>query len=519
MNATRGPTLALLCAASLTAGAPPAWFPFAPLLTLVGWAACYRLCIGGHARRWVYLAGAAHLCALSWSLRHVLGWAPFAIGAVGGGYFVLAGIWTRALRGRLAGPLAFGIAVAAVHWLRAAMPEISYPHGQPVHSFHELPALLGPVTWGGEVLANLLVAGLAAGLSAPARSWRTVGALLLGWVLLALVPCPRAAAPTGPGDLRVLIVQPGLDPGFQHGSFLEAVRTALVEPTLRLAGPAAPAPPDLVVWPESSYPGGLDLGGGPRLATLPGFAGVRLAPRTRLLAGTLVADQARPVPVAVLVDARGGYQGHHEKQRLVPAGEAVPFAALLPLAARRWLASAVADSMGTLPENAAGRPRPPLRTADGVPFAALLCFDNAFPAVAARAVADGARLLVVVSNEAWYHRGGELAQMVAMTRCRALETGTPVVRGTVDGATVVVGAAGELLAELPYGPGPDGPRHLALAVPLGPGRLPPLAWAHRALAWAVLLSGLVVLWQAARSWARLLWARPARAGDPPARGS
>jgi apolipoprotein N-acyltransferase len=149
-----------------------------------------------------------------------------------------------------------------------------------------------------------------------------------------------------------------------------------------------------------------------------------------------------------------------------------------------------------------------------------MCFDNAFPSVAARAVADGARLLVVVSNEAWYRRGGELAQMAAMTVCRALETGTPMVRATVDGATLAIGADGRTLAALPFGPQPDGgPRVLAVAMPLGAGCLPPLAAVHRLLVWAVLLSGAAVVWHAARSWARLLRARPGRPGDPSARGS
>src|SRR5690606_23324070 len=119
------------------------------------------------------------------------------------------------------------------------------------------------------------------------------------------------------------------------------------------------------------------------------------------------------------------------------------------------------------PDMTAGRFRPPLLAPGDVPFAALLCFDNAFDGIAREQVEAGARLLVVLSNEAWYRGGGELEQMVAMSVFRALETGTGVVRCTVDGASCAIGPDGRILARLAT-PG-AGPRVLAVAMRLGPG--------------------------------------------------
>lgn len=506
---------ALVMALALTAGVPPGWVPGAALATLLGWAACYRLCWMGRPRRWAYIAGAVHVAAFSWSLHPVLAWAPVAIGAIGGGYFVLTVVWTRSLA-RIAAPLAFALAVAGCSWLRTVMPEIAYPHGQAAHSFYRWPAAMGAVAWGGEVLANLLVAGLAASLSevvAPLRLQRRGGLLALAGflgvaMLCCLVPAPRADRDVLPA-VRVLAVQPGLAPGFQHGDLAGDVARWLVQPTQARAGAGSEPPFDLVAWPETTYPATLrvERGRGRLSASLP----LALSRDTRLVAGTLGEVDGRRVPVAVLLDANGKYLDHHEKQRLVPAGEVIPFRSWLPRSLADWLNVQVAQSVGVYLDLEPGAARPPLRTAAGVPFAALLCYDNAFAAVAATAVEGGSRLLVVLSNEAWYEQGSELAQMQAMTVCRALETDTPIVRATIDGATIAVGADGRLLGGVPYGAAADGgARLLAVEVVPGPGRLRPLAWLARAVLGLVLLSSVTVLWRSLRSWARLLGVRSQR---------
>ena len=67
--------LALIAAACLWASAPPAWFPGAGLLVLLGWMAFYAGIAEGVVRLprlQAYLVGVIHMAAFSFSVRHVM---------------------------------------------------------------------------------------------------------------------------------------------------------------------------------------------------------------------------------------------------------------------------------------------------------------------------------------------------------------------------------------------------------------------------------------------------------------
>jgi len=514
--------LTVAMAALLALATPPS--PVAALLVVPAWMAFYAL-LTARARPWAiaYGIGVLHMLLLSWSLVHVLWFGWLAIGLIGGGYYAWAVVVTVRLRPWL-GPWAFALAVSGMHLLRAVMPELSYPHGQPCHALWQQPWLLGSVRWGGEVLANALLAALAAAIVDLWRSWRlaslpwrqTQGHLLAVLLLLAVatfVPPPAAAlrADAEP-PVRVLVIEPGLHPtdpyrGLQDRQQMQALylanwRARLLQPTRELAGVGVQSPPDLVLWPESSMIEEVQPGPPP---SFPYCEGIDLAPSVRLCIGAGVRDAAgkHHMPAAVLLSAQGRYLDHQEKVHLVAAGEYVPFLDLLPESVADWLRAGVESAMGDVPDSVPGSVRPPLLTQAGVPFGTLHCFDNAFPDVARAQVQQGARFLCVLSNEAWYRGGGELEQLVAMTVIRALETATPVVRCTTDGLSLLVDGSGRITATLPAAPAPQPhARWLLFSVPLGPGGLGPMAWLPLALVWN---AGAMFVLAGAHS--LLLWAR------------
>lgn len=532
--ALRRAVLGGLC---LGAATPPAWFPGAEWLVVVGLGLWFRLArsTGPGAS---YLLGTVHMALFSWSVRHVLWPAYAAIVLLGGCYYLAVGAAVRRVGARWSG-LAFAFAVAGSCWLRSAMPELHYPHGQPCHALWQWPWLLWPLALGGEPLLNALLAWLAAALAQVAASWRMgvprgrtalaglLGVLLL-WLLLAalgawLRPTP---APDAVQTVTVAAVEPGVHPfdpyvglpsEARSRRFRELYAERLVAPVRGLLAEA----PDLILWPESSVP--LDLAVD---AALPPLLppDLRLPERTLLLVGANAARPEGVTPAALLVGPDGALRGSHEKQRLVPGGEFVPFLRWLPEAVRAFVREQFAAALGSVPDCVPGRSQPPLRTAAGVPFGALLCYDNAFPEPAAAAVAKGAQFLCVLSNEAWYRGGGELSQLVAMTVCRAIELGVPIVRCTTDGWSAVVGANGELVAQLPIRPAPTpGPRILRSSLQVAPVGVGALAWL-RAAAGPIsgVVFGLLIL-HAARSWAKLRAARtapavPAAGAQPPTAG-
>lgn len=497
----------------LLAATPPAWFPGAEFVVVLGLAAWFAVCVG-NARPVLasYWIGALHVGAFSWSLRHVAWFGWFAVAALGGLYYAAVALATqRAARG--ARPtfavLAFAFAVAGSCWLRAEMPGIAYPHGQFAHALWEWPSLLGAVRLGGEPLQNAMLAAMGAVLAQWWSSWRTaetsIGSawrrVLVVWlvamgVLVAFGPMPRSEL--GP-TVSVAAIETGLHPfdafadvadaQTYRGRWQQILEQRLLAPTREIAGRDTKEPPDLVLWPESSVPfTARSVGGKLDFAELRGS--IRLAPGTRLLLGAEVErDSGKRTPAALLLDEDGRFVGHHEKQRLVPAGETLPLG-WLP---ESW-ASAIRQFAQTkvgIPDFEPGRALPPLRLSagcgepDGAPVAGLICYDNAFHQPVADAVELGARLVCVLSNESWYRGGGELEQLAAITVLRALACDAPFIRCTSDGMTMAVDRDGHVLAALPDAHAPQGQsRSLRVAVELGGGSLPPTALWHPRAGWA-----------------------------------
>lgn len=516
----------------LAAATPPAWFPGAEWLVLGGLMAWFAVATNAaRPARATYLLGCVHMACFSWSLRHILLPAYVAVVLLGGLYFVLGTAMLRRVPAAWRVP-GFAVAVGATFWLRAYMPEIYYPHGQPVHCLWEWPRLLGAVWLGGEPLGNALLAGLAAAAVEGWRSWqlgvphRRRAQCQLGLVFGVAVAAswagadrssPGAAASDGAATVAIAAIEPGVHPidpfeglpaKARARRFDELFAARLVVPTRELL--AGPMPPELILWPESSVPALLpeaEFGGtGARLrvGTFPD------RPATRLVVGVNLVRDGRETPAAALLGTDGSILGHQEKRRVVPGGEFLPFVDWLPAGIATAIHDLFRQALGSAVNCVPGQVRPPLRTAGGVPFGVLMCYDNAYPGPAAAQVAQGARFLCVLSNEAWYRRGAELTQLVAMTVCRAIELRTPIVRCTTDGWSALVTADGRLAENLAIPTGPAAAARILRAnLSPGSGLLPPVAWLQ-ASAGPILASllGLVLL-HGAWVWARLRVARTA----------
>lgn len=530
--------LAIVGGLLLAAATPPAVLPGAEILVIAGLMVWFALAADVRRPLWhSYLLGCVHMACFSWSVHHYM-WFPYlAIIVIGGGYYVLSVAAVRAAPARLA-PLAFAVAVAGSVWLRAAMPEIYYPHGQPCHALWQWPLLLHGVIVGGEPLVNALLAGLAAAGVDLWRSWRVArpawrAALRSAAIAVVLFGGTAAlghgiAGDAGPADAQrvdVAAIEPGVHipremsavPEAQQAArFKQLVQERLVAPTRALLDAADP--PDVVLWPESSLHdvfctvdftrGSLTLlGKWPKVSTSL-VLGASIAPN----------DDKRlpPTPAALRFQLNGRLVDHQQKRMLVPGGEFPPFYTWLPPSIADPIVGWFEAVLDRLPRATPGRELPPLQPAGGVPFGALMCYDNAFPGPAAAQVAMGARWLCVLSNEAWYEGGGELTQLMAMTVVRALETGTPIVRCTQDGWSGLVDARGRIAASLPIAAAPQpGPRILRVEISPGPGRLPPLAWSRAVVGPAAAFAMLALLLHSFVRWARLL---PVRTAAHPAVG-
>lgn len=236
----------------------------------------------------------------------------------------------------------------------------------------------------------------------------TLGAAAAGSQLLA------APARGGPA-LHVRIVQPVLrEPVYAAARHLEAVHLGLVQDLVAL-GASRTGGVDLTVYPEGAFPGPIRLAGqgqGDTVLDLPRL----LTPLGPALFG---ASAQRGDGVSNAAFAWDGRLTHvYDKQHLVPIAE------------------------GRLVAGSATR----VVTLAGVRISPLICFEAAFPDLALSAARNGAKLLAVLTNDAFASYLGTPLLHLRVAAFRAVETGLPLVFASNAGPSAVLDATGRIVA-------------------------------------------------------------------------
>lgn len=231
--------------------------------------------------------------------------------------------------------------------------------------------------------------------------------------------------------MRVALVQGNIpqdvkwDPAFQE---------ATVKVYERLTREGALHGTDLVVWPESALPLYYqdDRLYGERLRALCREL------ETNLLFGSPAYERfkgtQRYLNSAFLIDENGNDKGRSDKIHLVPFGEYVPLAKLLPFVNK--IVVGIGDFVP-------GRELKSLATTRGQ-FGVLICFEGIFPELARRYAVSGSRLLVNITNDAWFGRSSAPQQHLSMTVFRAIENRIPVVRSANTGISGIISSKGEI---------------------------------------------------------------------------
>lgn len=279
---------------------------------------------------------------------------------------------------------------------------------------------------GGVSLVGLLVA-----LTAAALADRRPRVLLGAAALLSLGTLYGLTRPPDPpATERALLVQGNVDPrakaqgrtADELGRYLTLTRAGLA------AGPA------LVVWPETAAPAA---------PTSPAVDRALTALRVPLLLGAPTEEGG--YRNSVYAFAGGQVRGRQDKVRLVPFGEYFPARERLDGAYQAVFRTLGLPALtGAVP----GRTLAPLPVG-GVRAGALICYESTFPALARAQVRRGARVLAVVSNDAWFGPSVGAEQHFLMGRVRAIETRRWLLRAGNDGVTAAIAPSGRVTARLP----------------------------------------------------------------------
>ncbi len=193
----------------------------------------------------------------------------------------------------------------------------------------------------------------------------------------------------------------------------------------------------LVIWPENPAPFYFDRDEVFR------FALENLAHQTGayVISGTTTFDAAgkRPRNSAVVLDPEGRPVLVYDKIHLVPFGEYVPWWAFPGLVGK------ITFEAGDF---VAGREYKVAATPDGG-IGVFICYEAVFPQLVRQLTAEGAGVLVNISDDGWFGNSAAAAQHLRMARLRAVENGRYVLRATNDGITAIIDPRGEVIASVP----------------------------------------------------------------------
>lgn len=213
---------------------------------------------------------------------------------------------------------------------------------------------------------------------------------------------------------------------------------------------------DLVIWPE---------------AAVPFFFQSDVTYRGRLL--DLAQDTNTPIlfgsPAfqvddteltlfnrAYLLSSDTTILGYYDKIILTPFGEYIPFQDSVLFFLDKLVEGIGDFAPGTTPTvfSLPLKRQPALHSDDKAghvdafeTFGVLICYEGVFPDLARRFVHNGARLLINVTNDAWFGETSAPHQHLAMEAMRAVENRVPLVRSANTGISAIVNIDGQIQAQ------------------------------------------------------------------------
>jgi apolipoprotein N-acyltransferase len=277
-----------------------------------------------------------------------------------------------------------------------------------------------------------------------------------------------------PTTAAAVLVQPNLDvgsdsnwnaPGEWEQHIAEFLRLAGEQCKTYIAGipqtvagngeivcPPYPTHPDLVVWPESPAP---FFQAEPRF--LQAMGGIARGTHSAVIVGGVGDDFSseeqrwQDYNSGMLFAPDGHFVRRYDKIHLVPFGEFVPYENLLVFAKKLT---------GRVGKFDRGTSREPLTIASGSAshrYGVFICYEAVFADEVRHFAANGAEVLVNISDDGWYGDTSAPWQHLNMARMRAIENRRWLLRDTNNGVTAAIDPYGRVRQSIP--------RHQADALP------------------------------------------------------
>jgi len=338
-------------------------------------------------------------------------------------------------------------------FVRAHLPEISFPWnllGYPASAnlgIIQITTVTGIYGLSFLVVAfnMLLVWALAA--EAPHLKKRTAVAAGITAILLLVMLVGPWLVPEAPAHHFARAVQLNFPEADSYPSDWFETHTADLEEIERISLAPSAEKPDLLIWPEAPAPFSFQDVRFAKIAS-------KLATDSKhpFLAGAIEwkppVDPTDVVPhggiapynSALLFDPQGQRVFVYDKIHLVPFGEYEPF----PLI--HQVVNSVSEEVGGFHK---GNKYAVGTLPGGNTFGVFICYEAIYAGEVRRFAANGAQLLINISNDGWFGRSAAPEQHLRMARVRAVENRRWIVRTTNNGYTVSVDPYGRIFSPLP----------------------------------------------------------------------
>lgn len=246
--------------------------------------------------------------------------------------------------------------------------------------------------------------------------------------------------------LKVSIIQGNIP---QDQKWDPASKDDILDKYERLTALAAKEKPDLIVWPETSVPGFLDM----ERHLSDRVKAIAIFSDTHILVGSPSEEgsYAKLYNSAVLFSGEGRIVDVYNKIHLVPFGEYVPLKRALSFV-EKFAKSPIGDfSPGKeykvfkffieRKSDSGGTAWKLLKKAK---FSCLICFEDIFPGLTRQFVKNGAVFLVNMTNDAWFGRTSAPYQHMQCSVFRAVENRVNVVRAANTGVSCFIDQKGRI---------------------------------------------------------------------------
>ncbi len=232
--------------------------------------------------------------------------------------------------------------------------------------------------------------------------------------------------------LKVSVIQGNIPQGEKWDPKL---RMLILEKYEALTKLASMEEPDVIIWPETSFPGIIVLDEINTDVLYQKVATLARDVQIPILIGSQRNDVLTGMSFnsAMLVSKNGDIESHYDKLHLVPFGEYVPLGRFFPFVGKAIdvgdFARGTEWTLFPLPQGK---------------FGTLICFEDTFPGQVRQFVREGADFIVNITNDAWFGRTSASNQHAQASVFRAIENRREVVRSANTGLSCFIDPKGKI---------------------------------------------------------------------------